>query len=114
MVKLKTPFVCGTPDNEPLPANVRPAGNAPLASEKLYGGVPPSTVKTTSNCSPITAFGKPVGAIVRPGQLMVIEKSCEPVQGLVSVALIEKLNVPVTVGIPEIEPSAEKLSPSGS
>ncbi len=45
-VKLEVPVVVGVPEITPVPAaRVSPAGNVPLATDQVYGGVPPVAVR---------------------------------------------------------------------
>ena len=112
-VKLKVPKAVGVPERVPAEESVKPAGKAPVRRLKLYGAMPPLPVKVWLYGVPSEPFGSIEGAMPIVGQVIWIVYARPPVQLLASPAWMVKLNVPVTVGVPESAPADDSVIPAG-
>jgi hypothetical protein len=118
-VKLKEPDAVGVPEIVPADDNVSPPGKAPALMLQLYGVVPPLAAsvieyavpactegtETVVICSAVTA-----AATARVNDLLAV---CA-VGFVESVTLAVKLKEPDAVGVPEIVPADDNVSPPGS
>ena len=82
-VKLLALAAAGVPLITPATDNVKPAGNAPDATDQEYGGVPPVAAKACKYALPTVAAGKDDAVVIESGGgLMAIENDfdavCEP------------------------------------
>jgi hypothetical protein len=113
-VKLLVPAAVGVPEIVPFAASVNPAGNVPLASDHVYGGVPPEAAKLWVYAAP-TVPGASVDVVTLTGvPATVIESAAVALFKVRSVTRTVKLLVPAAVGVPEIVPVRPRLSPAGS
>jgi hypothetical protein len=112
-VKLNVPVMVEVPDRRPPADSVIPAGKAPAVTAYVTVPTPPVWDNDWLYAIPAVPFGKVAGAIVIEGQAIVIEYVREPVQLLPSVAVTVKLNVPVTVGVPDTTPPVDSVMPAG-
>ena len=96
-----------------------PGGSEPVQVENTYGGLPPDAV----NC--IGTIGEPTGVGVSTGTVMarvfgaaltlIVSGGVTAVAAAASVTLMEKMNAPVCVGVPDMRPVGDaKVSPGGS
>jgi hypothetical protein len=120
-VKLKEPEAVGVPEIVPADDNASPPGNAPALMLQLYGWVPPlaaSVVEyavptcpdgtdTVVICSAVTA-----AATVRVNDLVAVSAFGFGVVESVTCAV--KLKEPEAVGVPEIVPADDSVSPPGN
>jgi len=115
MVKEDVPAVVGVPEITPVaPSNVSPAGRAPTVTAQVYVAVPPTTASVWLYAEFTVAAGSVV--VVMAIALIVMDKAKDAVCGDVaeSVAVTVKVDVPGTVGVPEITPEAlSKVRPAG-
>ena len=73
-VKLLALAAAGVPLITPATDNVKPAGNAPDATDQEYGGVPPVAAKACKYALPTVAAGKGDAVVIESGGgLMAIE-----------------------------------------
>ena len=115
-VKLDVPAAVGVPAITPVPAfSVSPAGSVPLASDHVYGGIPPLAVSVVEYATPCVPPGRAVVVIDTAGgaattMLSALVALCAP-----AVTRAVMLNVPDAVGVPEITPvPAVRVMPAGS
>src|SRR5262249_26489393 len=65
-VKLEVPVAVGVPEIAPVPGvSVSPAGSVPLASDQVYGGVPPLAPRVALSACVTVPAGTDVVVIVR-------------------------------------------------
>src|SRR5476649_1127252 len=67
MVTGDDPAVKGVPANTPAAVSVRPFGNTPLVTPKLYGAVPPLPVIVCAYATPTVPLGNVAGKSVMVG-----------------------------------------------
>lgn len=110
--------VVGVPDMTPVLAfRASPAGNAPVDTLQLIGGVPPVVCKVALYALPTVPLGSEVVVIPRGTALTVMLNVSWAVTGgmLESVANAVKFEVPAAVGMPEITPKfVSSVSPAGN
>ena len=116
-VNVLTPVVVGVPEITPPLDKVRPAGRLPLASDQVYGGVPPCALTVTEYATPSVAAGSgEVVVIVSAGTIVRLNcplTDCGVGEQL-SVAVTVMLNVPFAEGVPVSNPPELRLIPVGS
>src|ERR1700756_4392268 len=112
---VKVPVCVGVPESVPLAASVRPAGNVPLAREKVVVPMPPLSVKVWLNAAPATPLftAGVVTGVVWEGVVRGVGEAV-PLQPFASVALTVIGKEPVCVGVPESVPLAASVRPAGS
>ena len=110
------PTVAGVPEITPVDARLNPAGNMPALTLQLYGVVPPLACSVVEYAVPAVPPGNDVvvtvgGCAAATGILRfaVAVAAGEPE----SVTRTVKADVPACVGVPEIRPEAEMVSPTG-
>jgi len=105
----------GVPDSTPLAARLSPGGSAPLAIEKLGGGVP-LAAKVYENGAPTVPDPGGLAAVKAGGTWFeVTEMVSDPVVALPAEfeARTRKVNGPAAVGVPDSTPPADRPSPGG-
>ena len=113
IVKLNVPADVGVPVMAPVvPFKLKPIGNVPLATAHVIGIVPVALSVWLYALFTVPS-GKDTVVIVGGAAMTTLRAFVTfPAE---FVALTEKLNVPIVVGVPEITPVfAFKLSPAGS
>ena len=103
-VKLLDPAVPGVPEMDPPADRLNPAGNDPLASDHVYGAVPPVALSDCAYTVPTLPSGRDVVAIVGGLGLAVMENAFVSLPPALSVNLTVKLAVPAAEGVPPIAP----------
>ena len=111
-VKLDEPAAVGVPDIVP-PERLNPAGSDPLATDHVYGGVPPVALSGCEYATPTVPAGNEEVVMLKAGALIVNDKAAVADPVALSVTLIMKLDDPAAVGVPDIVPP-ERLNPAGS
>jgi hypothetical protein len=111
-VKLDDPAVVGAPEIV-LPERLKPAGSDPLATDQVYGGVPPVALRACEYITPTVPAGNEDVVTFNAGALMRIDRPALADAVRLSVTLTVKLDGPAAVGVPEIV-LPERLSPAGS
>ena len=111
-VKLEDPAPCGVPLMIPSP-RASPAGSEPLATDHVYGGVPPVALTGCEYAVPAVPVGSEDVVILKAGALMVSTRAALPDPEALSVTFTVKLDNPAVVGVPAIVPP-ERLNPAGS
>jgi hypothetical protein len=109
----ETPIPAGVPEIWPLLSD-SPFGNAPVPTEKAYGGIPPAA----SACGepyrePAIPFGSDAVVITRGGATIVSDIPPDAELPEASVASAENRNVPAPAGVPVIAPDELAVSPAG-
>ena len=107
-------MVVGVPVSSPVGAKFSPGGSAPLTTEKVTGGSPPSFVIVWLYGTPIGALGSADGSTAMTGQATSSVYARLPVQEPASVAVTVKAYEPNTVGVPDSVPSVASDRPGGS
>jgi len=106
----------GVPEIVPLAvSSVKPAGKVPLATDQVYGGVPPAVIKLCEYVVPVIPLGSRV-EVIEIGLLMLMESVFVAVSAIgcvLSVICTVKELLPGAVGVPEINPELESVSPAG-
>ena len=111
-VKLEGPAAAGVPEIVP-PERLSPAGSDPLATDQVYGGVPPVALSACEYPTPTVPAGNEEVLMLNAGALIVTDSAALAAAEALSVTLTVKPDNPAAVGVPEIVPAA-KLSPAGS
>lgn len=111
-VKLDEPVAVGVPLIIPA-ARLNPGGSDPLATDHVYGGLPPVALTACEYAVPAVPAGNEDVVIVKAGALMVSDSAALADAEALSVTLTVKLDEPAVVGVPEIVPPA-RLNPAGS
>jgi hypothetical protein len=111
-VKPDVPAAVGVPEIV-LPARVNPAGSDPLATDQVYGGVPPDAFSVCEYPTPTVPAGNDEVLMFNAGALIVSDSPALADPEALSVTLTVKLDDPAAVGVPEIVPPA-RFSPAGS
>ena len=111
-VKLDDPAVVGVPEIV-LPERLSPAGRDPLATDHVYGGVPPVTLIACEYPVPAVPAGNEDVVMFNAGALIVSNSGALADDDALSVTLTVMLEEPVVVGVPEIVLPASP-SPPGS
>ena len=112
MVKLADPTVVGVPDITPC-ARLSPAGSDPLATDHVYGGVPPDALSPCEYAVPTVPGGNEEVVMLRTGALIASDRAALADADMLSTTLSVKLDEPAATGVPLIIPSAS-FSPAGS
>ena len=113
-MKLNVPPELHVPERTPPVDRVIPGGNAPPATPKVYGPVPPLATTVLEYACPANAEGIDTGVSVIVEQLTVSEYARSPVQPSASVAVIVKFEVPPGPdGVPESRPPDDSVRPTG-
>ena len=111
-VKLDGPAEVGVPEIV-LPERLKPAGSCPLATDHVYGGVPPVAFSSCEYATPTVPGGREEVVRFNAGALIVIDNAAVAEPDALSVTLTVKLDEPAVVGVPEIVPP-ERVNPAGS
>jgi hypothetical protein len=111
-VNVLDPAAVGVPEIVP-PVSVSPAGNVPLASDQVYGGVPPDAVSVCEYAVPTTPLGSDVVVTLIVAGLMVMVSDAGADCDALSVARTVNVLDPAVVGVPEIVPPVS-VSPAGN
>jgi len=111
-VKLDEPAATGVPLIIPS-ASFSPAGSDPLATDHVYGGVPPVTLIACEYPVPAVPAGNEDVVMFNAGALIVSNSGALADDDALSVTLTVMLEEPVVVGVPEIVLPASP-SPPGS
>ena len=114
-VNVAVPVAVGVPEILPALESVNPAGKLPDASDHVYPGVPPVSLKVVLNELPSWPAARLVDVIDSP-EAEIVSDSCwdtvcagDPL----SLTATVKVAVPVAVGVPEITPAPESVRPAG-
>ena len=111
-VKVLDPAEVGVPAMV-APVSVSPAGKVPLASDQVYGGVPPDAASDCEYAVPTTPFGNDDVETVSVAGLMVIVSDAVAVCDALSVTRTVNVLDPVAVGVPAMV-APVSVSPAGS
>ncbi len=117
IVDVNMPAVVGVPEMVPLMVSDIPGASSPAVMLKVYGACPPLAVMILLYATPSVPFGRGGGERVMGGQagsLITLVYACNPVQPLASVAVTVKVNVPATLGVPDMSPLLESDIPGAS
>jgi hypothetical protein len=116
-LNVAVPFVVGVPEITPPLDIDNPAGRLPDAIDHVYPGVPPLALSAVLYELPLFAAPRLVDVIVNVAgvALTVIDSCAETVctGDPLSVTLTVKVEVPLTVGDPEITPALDSDNPTG-
>lgn len=114
-VKLAFPLAVGVPEITPLLDIVSPAGRLPEARDHVYPGVPPFAVSVALYEVPVFPALRLVDVIASPDAAIVSDSCTDAVctGDPLSLTASVKVAVPVAVGVPEILPAFESVSPAG-
>jgi hypothetical protein len=114
-VKVEVPFVVGVPEITPALESVRPAGRLPEGSVHVYPGVPPVAESDALYAVPACAAASDAELIVSLLAATSIDTLalCVCTGDPLSRTATVKLLVPLAVGVPEITPALESVSPAG-
>jgi len=110
-VKVLDPAAVGVPAIV-APVSVSPAGRVPLASDQVYGAVPPDAASDCEYAVPTTPFGNDDVVIDRVAGLMTIVSDAVAVRDALSVARTVKVVDPAAVGVPAMV-APVSVSPAG-
>src|SRR5260370_30080733 len=113
-VKLRDPALRGVPDIAPPAARLKPAGSDPLATDHVYGGVPPEAASACEYATPTVPAGSNDVVITSAGGLIVTDSAADADTDALSVTRTVKLLDPALPGVPDIVPPAARLKPAGS
>jgi len=111
-VKPEVPAAVGVPEIV-FPARLSPAGSDPLATDQVYGGVPPDAFSVCEYPTPTVPAGNDEVLMFNAGALIVSDSPALADPEALSVTLRVKLDDPAAVGVPAIVPPA-RFSPAGS
>ncbi len=95
----------------------RPAGNAPVVTDHLYGPTPPLACRVALYAAPVVVFVKDVVVITKGGGATVNVNDCDATAAVDAESLTETvmLKDPVAVGVPEMVPvPASSANPVGN
>jgi hypothetical protein len=112
-VKFDVPAADGVPLMLPPGERLKPAGKVPADTVHVYGMVPPLAFRACEYTLPAVAGGKDDVVTANGGGATVIDKAEVSVLDPPSVTFTVKLEVPNAVGVPDIVPPAERVSPAG-
>jgi hypothetical protein len=114
-VKVAVPLAVGVPEITPALESVSPAGKLPDASDHVYPGVPPVALSVVAYELPTIPVPRLRVRTARPGgtTVMDIRPDTDCAGDPLSVAAIVKEDVPLVVGVPEITPPPDSVSPAG-
>lgn len=114
-VKVAVPVAVGVPEILPALESVSPAGRLPDASDHVYPGVPPVALKVVLYELPFWPAARLVDVIEIPEAEIVSDSCADAVTAgdALSATATVKVAVPVAVGVPEITPALDSVSPSG-
>lgn len=119
-VKFEVPLAVGVPEITPALDSNKPAGSFPEGSDHVKPGVPPFALSCAAYEDPITPAPSGVELTLSPlGALCVAVTTIEYVAVLLrnliaeSVAVTLKVEVPTAIGVPEITPPFDSVSPAG-
>jgi hypothetical protein len=110
-VKLDDAAVVGVPEIV-LPEILKPAGSCPVATDHVYGGVPPVALSGCDYAMPTVPGGREDVVRFKAGALIVIDNAAVAETEALSVTLTVKLEGPAIVGVPEIV-LPDRLKPAG-
>jgi hypothetical protein len=113
-VKLFGPGVVGVPDIVPTAARLNPAGSDPADTDHAYGCEPPAAASTCEYAAPTVPAGSDDVVIVKPGGLIVTDKTAVVEFAPRSLARTVKLPDPAAPGVPDIVPFAARFNPTGN
>jgi uncharacterized protein YaiE (UPF0345 family) len=115
-VGVDVPAAVGVPLNEQFAFSVKPAGTVPLASEHVYGAVPPFTPTVPVYAVPTVPFAGAVRTSVTLDASIVMETGDVTVLAGFdpSVAFTVGIDVPAAVGVPLNEQFAFSVRPAGT
>jgi hypothetical protein len=113
-VKLADPAAVGLPEIVPPGDIFSPAGSDPLTIDQEYGGEPPDAASACEYPIRTVPTGSDDVVITSAGGLIVSDNAVVAEAEALSVTLTVTLADPAAVGLPEIVPPGDKLSPSGS
>jgi hypothetical protein len=118
-IVVKVPAAVGVPEIVPVPDSVTPAGSAPEAMLQLYGVVPPLAVSVAEYTVPACPAGNAL-VVICTGTAVALTVSVNVFVVVCAVGVVEsvtfavKLNVPAAIGVPEIVPVPDSVTPAGS
>jgi hypothetical protein len=112
-MKFDGPAAVGVPEMTPAELIARPGGSAPLASDHVYGGLPPVAPSVVEYGTPTVAAGSDV-VVMTSGGATVIDSDLVVECVAASVTFTVKVDVPALVGVPEMTPALLIASPAGS
>jgi hypothetical protein len=110
-VKVLDPAAVGAPAMVP-PVSVNPAGKVPLASDQVYGAVPPDAASDCEYAVPTTPLGNDDVETVSVAGLMVMVSDAVAFLEALSVTRTVKVLDPAVVGVPEMV-APVRVSPAG-
>ena len=110
-VKVLDPAAVGVPAMV-APVSVRPAGRVPLASDQVYGAVPPDAASDCEYAVPTTPFGNDDVETVSVAGLIAIVSDAVAVLEALSVTRTVKVLDPAAVGVPAMV-APVSVSPAG-
>lgn len=113
IVKPNVPNTVGVPDKLPPDESVMPVGNDPELIAYVYDAVPPLAVIACEYAEFTVPLVSDDGATVITGAMTSVYARA-PVYAFASVAVMVKLKVPNTVGVPDNVPPEERDMPVGS
>ena len=113
-VNVLEPAVVGVPAKTPEVFIVTPAGNVPAEIVQLTGAVPPLNVIVALYACVTVPLGKEAVVICSGGGLMTRVNARCAVCAALSVTFMVTPKLPATVGVPEIVPPEESVTPVGS
>jgi hypothetical protein len=112
-VKFDVPAVVGVPLMVPLAERAKPAGKVPTETVHVYGVVPPLAFSPCEYAVPAVAGGNEDVVTSKVAGATVIDKAEVSVLDPLSVTFTVKFDVPNAVGVPDMVPPAERVSPAG-
>ena len=111
-MKLVDAAPVGVPDIV-LPERLNPAGSNPLASDHVYGGVPPVAFSGWEYATPTVPAGNEEVVMCKAGVLIVNDNGAVAETDALSVTLTVKFDDAAAVGVPDIVPP-DRPNPAGS
>lgn len=114
-VKLVAPAAVGVPVITPVALIVKPLGKElPLASEYIYGRIPPVAETLALYAAPWTPFGR-IAVVIDTAGVTVMERFAVMICGveLESFTCTAKFDRPAADGVPEINPEGINVRPAG-
>jgi len=108
-VKVLDPALVGVPEMLPPAESDNPAGRVPLASDQVYGDVPPDAASACEYLTPTTPLGRLELVMPNACTVTVMANACTSLPPPLSLTLTVKFAVPEAVGVPLIAPDADRF-----
>jgi hypothetical protein len=108
------PAFVGVPETTPPAERFRPAGKDPADTVQEYGGVPPDAPSDCEYAVPTVPGGREELLMLSAAGPIVSDSPAVVETEALSVTFAVKFEVPAVVGVPEIVPAADSVSPAGS